>query len=262
MFFNNLEVAPGTYLGFLFMIQFRKPILTLIGIMFFSLALAQDYTKDPKANERVIGNVTASFDQERTISADKIYSILLEKAKKEYPQKNIDLRNVRYDYSTETMTNLGSKDANGNWTPNTTYTVKAYSCSAKVVEFISHGTQLNETLVKALDKATSNIYAGSRFAIAQISVSGEFDREIVKDQLLDILLDRSYRVVAKEYLEKLKEELEEQTSGGYNERKTAKTDNLSGVGYFLNVRVNEKSIRVQVINVSTGEYEGNATVDF
>ena len=53
-----------------------------------------------------------------------------------------------------------------------------------------------------------------------------------------------------------------QGGGGYNERTTAKTDNLSGVGCFLNVRVTEKSIRVQVVNVSTGEYEGNATIDF
>jgi len=79
---------------------------------------------------------------------------------------------------------------------------------------------------------------------------------------LKLFLKRNkYKVVAKEYLERLKEEQEQQVKG-HNERTTAQTENFSGVGYFLNVRVNEKSIRVQVINVSTGEYEGNATVEF
>ena len=34
------------------------------------------------------------------------------------------------------------------------------------------------------------------------------------------------------------------------------------VGYYINVKVTETSLRVQVVNVSTGEYEGNATVNF
>ena len=134
--------------------------------------------------------------------------------------------------------------------------------NAKVVEFISPETKMNETLVRAVDRGLSKVSSGSRLAIDQIAVSGGLDRETVNDQLIDILLDKNYRVVAKEYLEKLREEQEQQQSGDFNERTTAKTDNFSGVGYFLNVKVNEKSIRIQVINVSTGEYEGNATVEF
>jgi hypothetical protein len=34
------------------------------------------------------------------------------------------------------------------------------------------------------------------------------------------------------------------------------------VGYYINLKVTETSLRVQVVNVSTGEYEGNATVNF
>jgi hypothetical protein len=230
------------------MIHIRKTILTLIGIMFFSSVFAQkaDYELPPKANERVIGNVIESVrDYGGENSLNKLaYPILLEKAKKEFPNKLIDLRNV------ETAFKYMSNGYN------------LYSGSAKVVEVISPETQLNETLLKALDKAISNVREGSRMAIDQISASGGLDKTTVKDQLIDILLDRGYKVVAKEYLEKLKEEQEEQMSGGYNEKKTAKTDNLSGAGYFLNIRVNEKSIRIQVVNVSTGEYEGNATVDF
>jgi len=225
--------------------NFQCVVLTLIGLLFFSSTFAQDYKNSPKENERVIGTVIGTINSEGRASwpnYDEVYIYLLEKAKKEFPNKVIDIRNVtKSDISSSTTT-----------------------CSAKVIELNSNSpeTKLNETFVKAIDKAMSSIRASSRLAIDQISASGGLDRETVKDQLLDILLDKGYKVVAKEYLEKLKEEQEQQQSGGYNEKTTARTDNFSGVGYFLNVRVNEKSIRVQVINVSTGEYEGNATVEF
>ena len=210
--------------------------------MFFSLGFAQDYKKAPKANERVLGTVTEGW-RGSSSSDHSSYVMLLEKAKEEYPDKLIDLRSfmASYDYSSD-----GS----------------IYNCSAKVVEFISQEVVLNETLVKAVDKALSKVSAGSRLAIDQVSVSGELSRETVNDQLLSILNERNYRVIAKEYFERLKEELKEQKKGGYNVEKTADADNFSGVGYFLNVRVDEKSIRIQVINISTGEYEGNAAVEF
>ena len=88
------------------------------------------------------------------------------------------------------------------------------------------------------------------------------DRETLKDQLIDVLLDNGYKVVAKEYLERLYQEQQDQQSGIYNDRTTVQGDNFSGVGYYLNVKVTETSLRVQVVNVSTGEYEGNATVNF
>ena len=249
---------------------FLKTNLMLIGMMFFSLVFAQQpvWRGDPQANERVIGTVAetntrhiqhkSDFPQ---LSLDDAYRILLEKARKEFPNRTIDLRNVRVSGD------VINEQPRAYWGSNGQYIERSvtsrFSMNARVIEFISPQTKMNETLVKALDRAMSNVRAGSRLAIEQISVSGSnLNRETVNDQLLTILMDNGYRIVAKEFLEKLKAEQEEQQRGGYNERTTAKTDNLSGVGYFLNVRVTEKSIRVQVINVSTGEYEGNATVDF
>jgi len=224
--------------------QPKKIALTIVATLFAFASFAQqkDYEGDPKANERIIGTVTGTTScDDNSHCWATAYIYLLEKAKKEYPNKVIDLRNL---------------DVQG--------TIYAMSCSAKVVEFISPERQMNETLVKAVDKSLNNVRAGSRLAIDQISVSSinNATKETLNDQLIDILLDRGYKVVAKEYLEKLKEEQEQQTGGGFNEKTTAKTDNFSGAGYFLNVRANEKSIRIQVINVSTGEYEGNATVEF
>ncbi len=86
------------------------------------------------------------------------------------------------------------------------------------------------------------------------------DREEYQDQVVEILLDKGYKVVAKEYLEKLYEEQKNQQSGIYNEKTTVQENNFSAVGYYLNVKLTETSLRVQVINVSTGEYAGNATV--
>ncbi len=115
-----------------------------------------------------------------------------------------------------------------------------------------------------MDKAFRNVREGSRVAIDMVTVSGgiSINREDLKDQIIDALLDKGYKVVAKDYLEKMYEEQEAQQSGIYNETTTVKTDNFSAVGYYINVKVTETSLRVQVVNVSTGEYEGNATVNF
>jgi hypothetical protein len=232
--------------------NFSRIILTIAAILFAFTSFAQeDYEKDPKANERVPGIVTGKGTTTgKTIhlatysynvyhpNIHGSYMLLLEKAKKEYPNKVIDLRNLTCDDGANGYLEYPSTD-----------------CSAKVVEFVSPETQWNETLVKAVDEAMSKVRVGSRLAIDQVSVTGsKLNRETVKDQLIDVLLEKDYKVVAKEYLEKLKEEQVQQAKD-HNERTTAQTENFSGAGYFLNVRVNEKSIRVQVVNVSTGEYE-------
>lgn len=118
----------------------------------------------------------------------------------------------------------------------------------------------NEELSKAIDKALSEVREGSRIAIDQIKVVSGMDKEEYQDQVVEILLDKGYKVVAKEYLEKLYEEQKNQQSGIYNEKTTVQENNFSAVGYYLNVKLTETSLRVQVINVSTGEYAGNATV--
>ena len=103
---------------------------------------------------------------------------------------------------------------------------------------------------------------GSKVAIDGIIVPNGTDREYYKDQVINLLLNKGYKVVAKEYLERLYNEQQDQLSGIYNESTTVQENNFSAVGYYINVKVTETSVRVQVVNVSTGEYEGNATVNF
>lgn len=115
---------------------------------------------------------------------------------------------------------------------------------------------------KAINKAMEPISSGTRVAINTILTGDGLKRDQIKDIILDALLESNYKVVAKEYLEKLKEEIEEQQSGEYNSRTTVKTDNFSAVGYFIDVKIKNNVARVYLINVSTGEYASTANQGF
>lgn len=223
-----------------------------------SLGYGQDYLNPPKANEKVLGtaSVAKSAPPDRPVNSEHFwsantklrwYETLLEKAKQEYPGKTVDIRNLTVGnfYERRDIGELYHDPAVG-----------------KVVYMIDPEAQTYESLFQALNKALRNVREGSRMAIDQVTVTYGMDKETLKDQLLDVLLDKGYKVIAKEYLEKLYEEQEAQQSGIYNENTTVKDNNFSAVGYYINVKVTETSLRVQVVNVSTGEYEGNATVNF
>lgn len=136
-----------------------------------------------------------------------------------------------------------------------------YISASVVIKKPSNNTKENP-ISKALDKALQDIREGSRIAIDQVKVPSGMDRNEYKDEIVEFLLDKGYKVVAKEYLEKLYEEQQAQQSGIYNDRTTVKENNFSAVGYYLNVRLTDTSLRVQVINVSTGEYDANVTIKF
>ena len=223
-----------------------------------SLGYGQDYLNPPKAGEKILEIVSLdksvlvygkpnSSNYSYATKADWYYS-LLEKAKQKYPNKIVDIRGM------EVGRNYSNNDPC--W----------YGPAVgKVVDLGgSPETQSLENLSKAMDKALRNVREGSRVAIDMVTVSGgvSINREDLKDQIIDALLDKGYKVVAKDYLEKMYEEQDAQQSGIYNENTTVKENNFSAVGYYINVKVTETSLRVQVVNVSTGESEGNATVNF
>ena len=137
---------------------------------------------------------------------------------------------------------------------------------ATLVEITDYACYMEQYFNKAFDKVLMNVREGSRFSIDKVTVTGEIanevNKETVTDNTIDILLDKGYKVVAKEYLERLYQEQQAQQSGIYNENTIVQENNLSAVGYFLNIKITDESLRVQVINVSTGEYEGNATITF
>jgi len=124
--------------------------------------------------------------------------------------------------------------------------------------------KVNEAMAieKVVNKAMESISPNSRIAINTIVTGEGLNREQINDIILDTLLGSNYKVVAKEYLEKLKEEIEEQQSGDYNNRTTVKTDNFSAVGYFLDLKIRNNVARVYIVNVSTGEYVSTASQEF
>ncbi len=237
----------------------KKVLLTTVMSLMMCLGVfAQDYMNAPKAGEKVLGTISTAgpgyYDGMMTSKNVECsscfayksdwYKTLLEKAKQEYSNIDVDIRSME----------VGRSGPN----PNTFYG----SASGKVVDLHDPEAQTYVNLSQALNKALRNVREGSRVAIDQVTVITSMDREDFKDQLIDVLLDKGYKVVAKEYLEKLYEEQQGQQSGIYNENTTVKENNFSAVGYYINVKVTETSLRVQVVNVSTGEYEGNATVNF
>ena len=205
------------------------------------LGYSQDYLQNPKPDEKVLEIMTIN-DANRCDSKFVWYQIILEAAKKKYPSKIVDIRNLK----------CARYGGNCYYGPVT----------GKVVYVVDPQTQWKEDVSLGIDKAFHNVHEGSRIAIDQVSVLNGMDREELKDRMIDILLEKGYKVVAKEYLDKLYEEQQAQQSGIYNDRTIVQENNFSAVGYYVNVKVTETSLRVQVVNVSTGEYEGNATINF
>ena len=230
----------------------KKVLLTtVLSLMMCMGVYAQDYMNPPKANEKVIGSVSVPYtevraDYTKAALQQVFYNKLLEIAKANYTNKVIDIRGMDLQFVRT------SSSGNYNY----------YVANGKVVDLHDPEAQIYGNLSQALNKALHNVREGSRLAIDQVTVISGMDRETLKDQLLDVLLEKGYRVVAKDYLEKLYDEIKDQGSGIYNDKTTVQEDNFSAAGYYINVKVTETSLRVQVVNVSTGEYEGNATVNF
>jgi hypothetical protein len=229
-----------------------------------SLGYAQsqpDYMKAPKPNEKILGIISIETNkrQSNAWTDQEVYALMLEKAKSDYPNRVVNIREMDKEMkiSSEVCWDDGRTQKYGTF----------YKCNAtgKVVWVMSNediAQEFNKNLSQAFNKALRNVREGSRLAIDQVTVISSMDRGEFKDQLIDVLLDKGYKVVAKEYLDKLYEEQQGQQSGIYNDKTTVQENNFSAVGYYINVKVTETSLRVQVVNVSTGEYEGNAMVNF
>lgn len=235
----------------------KKVLLTtVISLMMCMGVYAQAYLDAlhaPKANERVLGTISVKYNEynkpeyDSYGTMDNWHGCLLNKARKEYGSR-VFIRDMQ----------VGSFFRRANY-GNTYYG----PATGKVVCKINPDEESREKLPLAINRAMVNVPEGSRLAIDQITITSGMDSENLKDQLIDVLLEKGYRVVAKEYLQKLYEEQEDQLKSGlYNPDTTVEGSNFSAVGYFINVKVTDTSIRVQIVNVSTGEYEGNATVNF
>lgn len=253
----------------------KKVLLTIVMSLVMCMGMfAQGYAwkMSPKPTEKVVGKISMEHDggflsrfdtqsnrgiiendHREYLSDTEMYESLLKKAKDEYGKlyPRLELRSFVSSY----------KDTRGGTERLINY-YRTYYSSATIVT-PDATIETNDNLPEVVGKALRNVPVGSRLAIDQIIVTIDMDGEMLKDKLVDMLLDKGYRVVAKEYLEKLyKEQQDQLNSGLYNPDTTVEGSKFSAVGYFINLKVTKSSLRVQVVNVSTGEYEGNATVNF
>ena len=102
----------------------RNSIIVACFLLFVAYILpanAQDFRNDPKENERVIGDAIDTINVVFPSNySQMVYSTLLEKAKKEYPNKVVDLRSLKISLNIPSHGNVASAIA-----------------SAKVVEFLT-----------------------------------------------------------------------------------------------------------------------------
>lgn len=196
---------------------------------------------------RHVNNVKNFSDEELAIKLlNTIYDSI-------YPKIEIELRNFKAEFKKEFQ---GHNDLFKYYNMRNVY-LCYYNVSATIV--VTPPIAAQAKLKKTIQKALQNIQDGSIMALNQIKAENVGAEEDYKDRIIEILLDNGYKVVAKEYLERLLQEQKEQASGIYNDETTVGTGNFTAVGYYVNVRITDESVRVHIVNVETGEYEGNAT---
>lgn len=84
-----------------------------------------------------------------------------------------------------------------------------------------------------LNEAIRSANDGSRIALNQISFMGGAD-ESLENQLMDILFDEGFRVV----------------------------NSISNADYYINVKMDDNSLQIRMVNAVTGEYEGVSSVKY
>lgn len=215
-------------------------VLALVMMLSISSAMTQeDYRiaqKAPQSKEVILAKdirTRSGYD-----NLQSAYKAAMREAKQANPKKEVGIRNLT----------KGDVKVNSDGSVSYYYTYTVVELPSAVVQ----------KLYEAIGKATREIDEGNRFAIDQFSVTdGKTDKEKAKGQAVDYLIGKGYKVVAKEYLQKLYKEQQDQQSGIYNEETKVKSNNFSAVGYYLTIRITEEYVQVRVVNVSTGEYVGN-----
>ncbi len=209
----------------------------------FNLSAQEDYNRaQQKPNQKeVILNKDAKTSRGYN-SYQSAYKAALHEAQKTYAGKTIAIRDL----------SKGDIKISGDGSVLNYY-------NYKIVELPD---VIYSALYDAIQKATATIEEESRFAIEKVVITDQqSDKENVKSQITNLLLNKGYKVVAKEYLEKLYTEQQGQQSGIYNEKTTVDGNNFTATGYYLRARITEEYVLIEVVNVSTGEFEGNVSVE-
>lgn len=200
------------------------------------LSLAQ---RQPNQIEKVIVQDAVTTRGYNTMLS--AYNAILKEAKIKHAGKSIDIRNLK----------KGKADFNtqGDVVYYYTYTI------------IELPDAVALALNSALTKSLSDIDKNKKFAFDKL-YTPNYDKNKIKNQVIDHLKKGGHKIVAKDYLYKLKKEQEGPDGGLHNPETIVKSNNFSAVGYFININITEEYLQIEIINVSTGEVDGNAIEDF
>lgn len=141
---------------------------------------------------------------------------------------------------------------------------KVYILSATLVLPDNSNFINDEDLKNAVDNALKRVEVGSILAFGTIDVDdkSEIDGESLKDDLTEIILDKGYKMVAKEHLKRLYDESKKGENDMYNKETVVQGNNFSAVGYFIDIKVTPKTIKLEVLSVGEGEIKGQAKINF
>lgn len=208
-----------------------------------SVLAQEDYSKAQKAPQVKETVLTQSIRTRNGYdSYQSAYKAALREAIQANPNKEVGIRNLKE----------GELKVNGDGSVSHYYNYTVVELPGVVLQ----------KLIEAISKVTLKIDEGNSFALDNLTINdGKTDKEKTKGDIVDLLLNKGYKVVAKENLAKLRKEQQNQQSGIYNEETAVESNKFTAAGYFINVRITEEYVQVQVVNVSTGEYAGNVTVN-
>ena len=218
-------------------------ILLFLFANVFGLSAQEDYNKaQQKPNQKeVILNKDAKTSRGYN-SYQSAYKAALREAQKTYAGKTIAIRDL----------SKGDIKISGDGS-----VLNYYNYT-----IVESPDVIYSALYDAIQKATATIEEESRFAIEKVVITDQqSDKENVKSQITNLLLNKGHKVVAKEYLENLYKEQQGQQSGIYNEKTTVDGNNFTATGYYFRARITEEYVLIEVVNVSTGEFEGNVSVE-
>lgn len=203
-----------------------------------NLTLAQ---KKPRQNEKVLVQNAVTVNGYNSIQA--AYNGALREARNKYAGRAVDVRNLTKGELKFTSDGMASNHYN--------YTIVELPDAVSIA------------LSSALTKALADVEEEGKFAINKIVITSEdVDKAKIKGEAIDLLSKKGHKVVAKEYLEKLYAEQKTSRSEAFNQKTVVKGNNFSATGYYINISITDDYLQVQIINVSTGEYDGNAIVNF
>ena len=218
--------------------------LCLTVLLFGNTIAQEDLTlaqKKPKQNEKVLVQNAVTANGYNSMQA--AYNGALREAKNTFSGKSVDIRNLTKGEVKFTSDGMATNRYN--------YTI------------VELPDAVSLALSSALAKAIADVEDESKFAINKVVItSEEVDKAKIKGEVIDLLKKKGHKVVAKEFLEKLYEEQQTQKSETVNQKTVVKTNNFSAIGYYINISITDDYLQVQIINVSTGEYDGNAIVNF